>query len=212
MFVFRVPAPSAACRPRRIWLPLAGCAPLLVAIVLGFIPAAARAERAYSASAQARSAALANCDVDASRLPLNDEEQAVLDQTNAYRAAYSLQPLQLSYSLTISAEWKASDMAANHYGAHDDGFRTWDQRFRDCGFNMPDAYMGENLAGGYASGDATLQQWETSPHHNENLLNPNYSVVGIKRAKAPDASDIHVWYWAMELASGAQSDVDLSPR
>ena len=207
MFVFH--QPSTACRPRRIWLSLATA--LLVAVVPGFSQLRAP-ERAYSASAQARSAALANCDVDASRLPLNDEEQAVLDQTNAYRAAYSLQPLQLSYSLTVNAEWKASDMAANHYGAHDDGFRTWDQRFRDCGYNMPDAYMGENLAGGNAGSVATLEQWQTSPHHNENLLNPNYSVVGIKRAKAPDASDIHVWYWAMELASGAQPDVDLSPR
>jgi uncharacterized protein YkwD len=190
--------PSAAAR--RIWLPLA--AGLLVAVVPGFIH-----HDANSASAQARSAALANCDVDASRLPLEEEEQAVLNQTNAYRAAYSLQPLQLSYSLTVNAEWKAIDMAANHYGDHDDGFRTWDQRFRDCGYNMPNAYMGENLAGGNASGVATLQQWETSPHHNENLLNPNYSVVGIKRVKAPDPTDIHVWYWAMELAS--DMDVDL---
>jgi uncharacterized protein YkwD len=140
-----------------------------------------------------------NCSVDSAQLTLGPEERAVLDETNAYRTAHGLSSLQLSYALTVNAAWKASDMASRHYDTHDDGFRTWDQRFRDCGYDEPGAWMGENLAGGNPAAADTLAQWEASPHHNENLLQPNFSAIGIKRVKSPDPSDIHVWYWAMEL-------------
>jgi uncharacterized protein YkwD len=150
--------------------------------------------------AAVREPELVSCDIDSSNLTLDAEEHTVLDEANSYRAAYGLAPLQLSYVLTATALWKASDMATRHYDSHDDGFRTWDQRFRDCGYDSPDAWMGENLAGGNAEGDATLQQWEASPQHNENLLQPSFAFVGIKRIQSGQG-DPYGWYWAMELGS-----------
>lgn len=159
---------------------------------------------AYGHTSSARAAVLGpglvNCDTDPSALTPDAEEQTVLNEANAYRASYGLTSLQLSYVLTTNALWKANDMAARHYDSHDDGFRTWDQRFRDCGYESAGAWMGENLAGGNAGGDATLQQWEVSPHHNANLLEPSFAFVGIKRFQS-DPGDPHGWYWAMELGS-----------
>ncbi len=158
-----------------------------------------------------------NCGVDASRLALDGEEQAVLDATNAYRAQYGLQPLHISWTLQRVALWKASDTALHTYMQHDDGFRSWEQRFADCGYDYASmgASIGENLAAGMPGGAATLAQWQSSPPHNANLLNPAFSVVGIKRVPAAGPGDPYGWYWAMELGSidGGDSDVsDFAPR
>jgi uncharacterized protein YkwD len=170
---------------------------IVTAVLPTFSPNGMRANT-YAASAAPLST---NCDVDPSALGADDEEQSALDQTNAYRAAYGLQPLQVSYTLTVTAEWKANDMAARHYADHNDGFRTWDQRFHDCGYNYPGAWFGENLARGNSTGYATLMQWENSPLHNENLLDANYSAIGIKRVHSTDPGDSYGWYWTMELGS-----------
>lgn len=50
--------------------------------------------------------------VDITHLALDAEEQAVLDQTNAYRASHGLPALRPSYALTQEALWKSSDMVA----------------------------------------------------------------------------------------------------
>jgi len=181
---------------------------LSFAIPVALLASALPGARSGSVRTASAEPVTVNCTVDTAQLSPGQEEQAVLDATNAYRAAHGLPALRLSYALTVSAVWKASDMATRHYDTHDDGFRTWDQRFRDCGYDVPDAWMGENLAGGNPAAADTMAQWEASPHHNENLLQPNFTVVGIKRVKSPDPSDLHVWYWAMEL--GGAMDVDLA--
>ncbi len=167
--------------------------------------------RAEGMDAPAGAAQSVNCSVDASRLALDGEEQGVLDATNAYRAQYGLQPLQLSWTLQRIALWKASDTALHAYMQHDDGFRSWEQRFSDCGYDYLSmgAAIGENLAAGYPGGSATLTQWETSPLHNANLLNPAFSVVGIKRVQGIGPGDPYGWYWAMELGSVDGGDTDV---
>lgn len=149
-----------------------------------------------------------SCDVDASRMALDPEEQAVVDQTNAYRASFGLPALQPSFELTQNALWKSGDMAAREYFAHDDGFRSWYQRFSDCGYDTAGAFVGENLAAGNASGAAALQQWQNSPPHNDNLLDPNFTAIGVKRVKTSDSANPYGWYWAMELGSSLDHDLN----
>lgn len=177
------------------------------------IPAPARPVRARAQGLDTPTGAAhsVNCGVDPSRLALDGEEQAVLDATNAYRLQNGLQPLQLSWTLQRIALWKASDTALHDYMEHDDGFRSWEQRFADCGYDYQalGATIGENLAAGYPEGAATLAMWESSPPHNANLLNPAFSVVGIKRVPAAGAGDPYGWYWAMELGSTDGGDTDV---
>ncbi len=180
---------------------------LAVALLASIAPGLSHGQ-VHTAQAQSLPATLVNCTVNTASLALAGEEQAILDETNTYRTAAGLPVLRVSYALTVAALWKSTDMAVNHYGTHDDSFRTWDQRFRDCGYSIANAWMGENIAGGNASGDATLQQWVNSPHHNENLLGEKFTAVGIKRVKSADPKDTYGWYWSMELASDL--DVDLS--
>lgn len=144
-----------------------------------------------------------NCDVSDSQLAIDPEEQALLDMLNAYRAQNGLGPLQFDGPLQRAAAWKAADMANNRYTAHDDSFRTWDERFRDCGYNAEAEYMAENLAAGFPTGAQTLNQWENSPVHNENLLDGHMNFIGIVRYHSPNAGDPYGWYWVLELGSDA---------
>lgn len=152
--------------------------------------------------------ALANCDVDPTAFWPDDEEQTALALINAYRDGQGLPSLSLSTALQRAALWKSTDMASRRYAAHDDGFRGWQQRLADCGYDIYDADVAENLAGGSASGAEVVWQWQTSPEHNENLLDPWMTAAGIKRVHSPDPADAYGWYWTLELGSDAAGDLE----
>jgi uncharacterized protein YkwD len=148
---------------------------------------------------------------------MDSEEQKLLDLTNQYRVANGLGTLQADYLLTRIALWKANDVLQTIIKggtpAHDDSFRTWDQRFTDCGYTVflgPDVYRGENLNGGPGDASATLTYFQNSPEHNANLLSPNYIAVGIKRVSAPDPKDKTKLYWVWGMSFGGAVDQDLT--
>jgi uncharacterized protein YkwD len=169
---------------------LAAIGGLLVVLTLQLAPRAALP-----------AAAVSNCST--SRPGDSDsEEQTMLSLINAYRAQSGESPLSPSPNLARAALWKSADMAVNHYFGHDDLIRGWLQRIQDCGY--PSSYDGENIAEGYADARETLQQWETSPPHNANLLNSSYHAIGVGRAQSAGGS----WYWTADF--GAVPDADSS--
>jgi len=98
------------------------------------------------------------------------------------------------------ALYKATLMAQQGNADHDDGFRTWQQRFTDCGFPVPGTHwMGENLAGGQHDAREVEFAWQDSPHHNENLLNEHFTYIAVKLVMGIPP---YFYYWVMEL-SGA---------
>jgi uncharacterized protein YkwD len=130
----------------------------------------------------------------------DSEEQSMLNLINDYRSRSGAPVLARSAALARAALWKSTDMAANHYFSHDDLIRGWSQRLSDCGYGP--ATTGENIADGHADAASTLMQWETSPPHNANLLNPNFHAVGLGRAE--DASGL--WYWTADFGGVADGD------
>jgi uncharacterized protein YkwD len=174
--------------------------PLGLALTIGLLAAAVAGVLSTSIRRAEGEPVTVNCTVDATQLALTPEEQALLIDINSYRAAHGFAGLQRSPALTVSALWKANDMAMRRYDAHDDGFRTWAQRFRDCGYVLPGVTFGENLAAGYAGSEETLQQWQASPPHDANLLDPAFTAVGIKRVPAL-SGDPYGWYWTMDFGS-----------
>lgn len=152
-----------------------------------------------SAGRPAQAAGL-GCAVNRSLTP-DGEETAMLVRINSYRAAAGLATLSQSPALTATAAWKAADLGANGYFAHDDLGRSWSQRFSDCGYGgTPN--IAENLAAGNADADSTFEQWRESAGHNANLLNPSMRAIGVGRAYAPGSP--YGWYWV--AAFGAVVD------
>lgn len=136
--------------------------------------------------------ALTDCSIAETDAQLDADEQAFLAKINAYRAASGIGALGSSPTLNRAAAWHASDMQATGYFSHTEpSGRTFSQRLTDCGYPAG-GYRGENIASGFATADAVFEGWRSSPGHNENMLNPNFSSIGIGKAGG---------YWTTDFGS-----------
>jgi len=135
------------------------------------------------------------------RQPFNnaDAQKQVLDATNAERAKVGCSPLVADSKLNSSADGHAEDMAAKNYFAHNsqDG-RTFDQRISAAGFKFGSA--GENLAVGQSTVSKLLQDWMASPGHRKNIVNCDYTNLGVGYAFS-NYGGVSKHYWVQNFAS-----------
>jgi len=132
---------------------------------------------------------------------MDSEEMTFLAMINQYRAANGLGALSLNSKLNDTALWMAQDLAAHSYFSHTDSLgRDPFQRMDNFGYDY-NTWRGENLVAGTEMAQASMDMWKASPGHNANMLNVNYTVIGIARAYGP-ASPFG-WYWATEFGGEA---------
>jgi uncharacterized protein YkwD len=136
---------------------------------------------------------------------LNAEEKSFCTQINQYRAQNGRPALRLSVSLTNASRWMSNDLATVNYFSHTDSLgRTFVPRLAAFGYAF-NTYKAENIAAGYASGASTFAQWKASAGHNTNMLNPNYTVIGIGRAYS--ASSTYGYYWTTDFGGYADRTI-----
>ncbi len=129
---------------------------------------------------------------------LDAEEADCLARINAYRVQSNLPPLTISPGLMRTAKWLSGDMAAKGYFSHTDSLgRDLTARLHAFGVTVNTSW-GENIAVGNASAAETFLQWQTSPDHNENMLRPTFTTIGIGRAQG--AAPYH-WYWTTDFGN-----------
>ncbi|OGZ08327.1 MAG: hypothetical protein A3C93_05995 [Candidatus Lloydbacteria bacterium RIFCSPHIGHO2_02_FULL_54_17] len=106
----------------------------------------------------------------------------LVEQTNEVRTGQSLAMLTPSPVLAEVARMKAEDMAAKGYFAHNapDGKTPW-YWFRQAGYNYIAA--GENLAVNFTDSKDVTLAWLNSPSHRANIVNGNYTEIGIATAQ-----------------------------
>lgn len=99
--------------------------------------------------------------------------------------------------LRATAEAHTRDMIARDFFAHtgSDGTNVGSRATR-AGYAW--SAVGENIAAGYASLDTVMRGWLESPGHCANLMNPNFTEVGlvIKTSKGTKYTS----YWTLVLA------------
>lgn len=116
-----------------------------------------------------------------------DNEQLYANYTvdflNRYRLNNKLRPVEHSAILSKVAYDKAKDMFDRHYFQHQtpEGEYIWDTE--SAGYTAN--YYGENLAAGFVSNSPavrasdTVYAWYMSDSHRANILNENYTHVGV---------------------------------
>lgn len=134
---------------------------------------------------------------------LEPEEAAFLTIINEYRTANGRGELTATRTLNQAAYDHSLDMAMNGYFDHTslDGRSPWD-RMCEAGHEPACtgmAVMGENIAAGNESARSTFEQWRTSPGHNANMLDNDYTAIGIGRAYSP--SSPFGYYWTTDFSS-----------
>ena len=123
----------------------------------------------------------------------------MLARVNTVRSDAGLAPLVLCSSLRRAAQSHAIHMAATNSISHDglDGSAPWD-RMRAQGFSWQAA--AENLATGQSSIEDVMREWVESPHHRQNLLDPQMRQVGF--GFAAESTDGTRTYWVQDFGRG----------
>ena len=108
--------------------------------------------------------------------------QVIIEETNKERVQFDLSHLQVSPLLQRAAQQKADDMAHKGYFSHQtpDGKNPWDF-ISDAGYEYTTA--GENLAVNFFDSQEVVNAWMASQSHRENILNTEYTQIGIGIAK-----------------------------
>jgi len=105
----------------------------------------------------------------------------LVDETNQNRVTANLGSLTLNTKLEQAAQLKANDMATKGYFAHNapDGKTPW-YWFEQVGYDY--AAAGENLAVNFTDSKDVTEAWMHSPTHRANIMNGNYTEIGIATA------------------------------
>ncbi|WP_058307500.1 CAP domain-containing protein [Gracilibacillus massiliensis] len=109
-------------------------------------------------------------------------EHQVIQYTNAEREKLGLAPLKPDWQLSRVARYKSQDMKNNNYFSHQSP--TYGSPFnmmRDFGINYRSA--AENIAKGQETPYAVVQAWMNSSGHRANILNRNYTHIGVGYVK-----------------------------
>ncbi|MBI2637915.1 MAG: hypothetical protein HYW88_03370, partial [Candidatus Sungbacteria bacterium] len=106
----------------------------------------------------------------------------LVDLTNGDRGNGNLAPLTISPTLEKAAQAKANDMAKYGYFAHTspNGVTPWFW-FTDVGYRFRSA--GENLAINFSDSKDVETAWMNSPGHRANILNKDFTEIGIAMAQ-----------------------------
>lgn len=110
------------------------------------------------------------------------EEKTILELTNKARAAEKLPPLTVNAALFRAARKHTENMAKQDKLEHElDGKRVG-ARVDAEGYDY--SQIGENLAQAEgATPEEIMDGWLKSKGHRENLLNPNFTEIGLGVAK-----------------------------
>ena len=101
-------------------------------------------------------------------------------------------PLTWSCPLTAAAQAHADDMAAKDYFSHtgQDGSGVGERATQQ---SYAWRTVGENIAAGHTTADAAIESWINSPGHCRNLMNDDFTEMGMAHADNADARFTHYW-------------------
>ena len=112
----------------------------------------------------------------------SDEANQVLQLVNKERSKQGLKNLTLSKELTSIANTKAKDMAVNRYFDHRSP--TYGSPFEMLQkFGVKYKSAGENIAAGQRTPEQVMESWMNSSGHRANILNKNFTQLGVGYAK-----------------------------
>lgn len=109
---------------------------------------------------------------------VSEFEKQVVNLTNAERTKAGLKPLEIYTPLMNVAEAKSADMAKNNYFSHTSPtYGSPFDQIKAAGISYRAA--GENIAQGQKTPQEVVQAWMDSPGHRQNIMNANYTHIGV---------------------------------
>ncbi len=120
---------------------------------------------------------------------MSSDESRILQLVNAERAKAGAKALSSSSDCTKLARMKSQDMVDNNYFSHQSP--TYGSPFDMLkSNNVSYMYAGENIAMNQ-SAEAAFKAWMNSEGHRKNILNPNFTELGVGIAPKGNGSYIY---------------------
>lgn len=116
--------------------------------------------------------------VSTSSMTISAYEKQVGDLVNQERAKAGLKPLKINAELSRVARFKSADMHDKGYFDHTSP--TYGDPFKMMkSFGISYKSAGENIAYGQKTPEEVMKAWMNSSGHRANILNANYTDIGI---------------------------------
>ncbi len=120
-------------------------------------------------------------------------EEAVVALVNEWREEKGLELLVIDNDLTLMANIRAEEIAWSgnhtHYRPDETYFSSW---YKEFGFTK--GQIGENIAwNDFDNAQAVCNAWKNSPLHYNNIMNPEFTRIGIGIAPDADPECNFVW-------------------
>ena len=115
----------------------------------------------------------------------------VVRLVNAERAKEGLAPLETFDALTQAAAIRAPELAVNFSHTRPDGSDCF-TALDETGANRGAYTYGENIAIGAPTAAIVVEGWMNSPGHRANILNPDFTHIGVGYFNAPGGYQ-HCW-------------------
>ncbi len=122
--------------------------------------------------------------------PSDTYQLQVLDLVNQERLSRNIAPLKLNTDVQQAAQLRASEICTSFSHTRPDG-RSCSTALDDVG--MSNMVAGENIAAGYRTPDAVMEGWMNSSGHRANILDTDYTEMGI--GYYTNASSVYGSYW-----------------
>ncbi len=120
---------------------------------------------------------------------MSSDESRILQLVNAERAKTGAKPLGSNTDCTKLARMKSQDMVAKDYFSHQSP--TYGSPFDMLkSNNVSYMYAGENIAMNQ-NADAAFKAWMNSEGHKKNILNPNFTELGVGIAPKGNGSNLY---------------------
>ena len=148
---------------------------------------------------------------------LDEQEIEFLRIINEYRAANGAPCLTPSPTMNEAATYLSRAMGEQGFFDHNEppcddagdictGRDPFD-RITDFG-HTEWTTAAENIAAGNGGAAPTFEQWRTSPGHNENMLDPGFTSIGIGRVYVENS--YFGWYWTNNFSNWVDGTGDCS--
>ncbi len=167
-------------------LSIAGCLPN--GLVTGTAGASSNASNPSSNSGNQSNSSSNNNSSSGSSV--NSFATEVLNLTNVERTKQGLNPITWNDKLATAIDNHCKDMIANNYFDHiSPSGSTPGDRATAAGYRW--LRVGENIAKGQTTPREVVEGWMNSPHHRDNILNPDFTELGV--AVEYDSQGIAYW-------------------
>lgn len=141
----------------------------------------------YGTTITRSQAPAANNSIEAAKFKINQNAFDVLDLVNAERAKNGLNPLVMVKDLYAAAEIRSKEIPKRFTHTRPDNTRYFTV-YTNLG-----TCQEENIAAGQPTAEAVVKAWLSMPTSRNNILNPNYTEIGVGYFEAVAAN--YPCYW-----------------